>query len=71
MKTIRVEEIMLPLTEEIPPHPFVKVGDRVSYAIELMAKNNRNKILVLKNNHPVGILHLKEALKKLGLHLEA
>jgi len=59
---------MWPLKEGVTLYPSVTVGDKVSHAVELMAKNNLNAIVVLKSNHPVGMLYLQDALKKLGLY---
>jgi len=69
MKTICVEEIIWPFKEGIPLYPSVASKDKVSYAIELMLKNNLKSIVVMRKNRPIGMLYLQDALKKLGLYV--
>jgi signal-transduction protein with cAMP-binding, CBS, and nucleotidyltransferase domain len=46
----------------------VDMGDRIIHAIELMVRNNMKCIAVLKNQRPIGIIHLEDAFQKIGLH---
>jgi len=68
MRIRKVDEILRPYTEGIPLDPSVHMGDRIIHAIELMAKNNLKCIAVLKNQRPIGIVHLEDAFQKIGLH---
>ena len=68
MRKTKVDEILRPYTEGIPIDPSVHMGDRIIHAIELMVKNNLKCITVLKNQRPIGIVHLEDAFRKIGLH---
>jgi signal-transduction protein with cAMP-binding, CBS, and nucleotidyltransferase domain len=67
MKRTRVEEILHPYQEGVPLQPAVKMGDKIILAIELMVRNNLKCIAVLKNQRPIGIIHLEDAFQKIGL----
>ena len=67
MKKGKVDEILRPYAEGIPLEPFVHMGDRIIHAIELMVTNNLKCIAVLRNQRPVGIVHLEDAFQKIGL----
>jgi len=69
MRIRKVEEILRPYTEGIPIDPSVHMGDRIIHAIELMVRNNLKCIAVLKNQRPIGIVHLEDAFQKIGLHV--
>lgn len=43
MKNRKVEEIVLPYKEGIPPNPSVGIDDKIIHAIELMVDNNLNR----------------------------
>ena len=68
MRKRKVDEILRPYTEGIPLDPSVHMGDRIIHAIELMVRNNLKCIAVLKNQRPIGIVHLEDAFQKIGLH---
>ncbi len=68
MRIRKVDEILRPYAEGIPLDPSVHMGDRIIHAIELMVKNNLKCIAVLKNQRPIGIVHLEDAFQKIGLH---
>jgi len=68
MRIRKVDEILRPYREGIPLDPSVDMGDRIIHAIELMVKNNLKCIAVLKNQRPIGIVHLEDAFQKIGLH---
>jgi len=57
----------LPYREEIPPDPSVDVQDSITRAIELMVNNNLKCMAVVRDQRPVGIVRLEDALEKLGL----
>jgi CBS domain-containing protein len=67
MRRKRVAEILLPYREEVPPDPSVDVHDSISRAIELMVNNNLKSMAVVRDQRPVGIVRLADALEKLGL----
>ena len=71
MRRRRVEEILQPYKEGMPPEPSVRIGDKIIRAIELMVTNDLNCIVVLQNNRPVGIVRLEEAFKKIGLQVHS
>jgi len=70
MKLLRrkkVKDIILPLKGDIPLYPSVTMTDLITSAIELMVKNERENIIVVQNNRPVGIVRLADAFRKVGL----
>lgn len=69
MKTKRVNEIILPYRKDIPVIFSVTPEDRLTYAVALMVTNNLRNIAVIRNDRPVGMIRLKDALKNLGLQL--
>ncbi|MBW2051835.1 MAG: CBS domain-containing protein [Deltaproteobacteria bacterium] len=69
MRTKKVEEIILPYTENVPIEPSVTIGDKIIDAIELMVSNNIRNIAIVKNKRPIGIIRLEDAFQKLGLHV--
>ena len=68
MRKGKVDEILRPYAEGVPLDPSVDMGDRIIHAIELMVRNNLKCIAVLKNQRPIGIVHLEDAFQKIGLH---
>ena len=69
MKTTQVAEIIHAFKEGTPLHPSVRLGDRITYAVELMLDNDLTCIAVKRCNHPLGIINLHEALEKLGIRI--
>jgi hypothetical protein len=67
MRPTRVEEILQPYQDDIPLHPSVKMGDKITQAIELMVRNNVKCITVLRNQRPIGLVRLEDAFRKIGL----
>jgi CBS domain-containing protein len=67
MRRKRVNEILLPYREEVPPDPSVDAQDSISRAVELMVSYNLKSMAVVRNQRPVGIVRLEDALEKLGL----
>ena len=67
MRKGKVDEILRPYAEGVPLDPAVDMGDRIIHAIELMVRNNLKCIAVLKNQRPIGIIHLEDAFRKIGL----
>ncbi|UCE54452.1 MAG: CBS domain-containing protein [Desulfobacterales bacterium] len=69
MKTRKVITIIHPYPRGLPLNPSVTTEDRITYAIELMVKNNVRCIAVVRNHVPIGMIRLEDAFKELGLQL--
>jgi CBS domain-containing protein len=67
MKRKTVEAVLLPLTDNIPTTPCVGTATKITQAIEIMIERNVNKIMVVRDDKPVGVIHLEDAMKELGL----
>lgn len=68
MKTTQIQDIIHPFREGTPLHPSVSLGDKVTHAVELMINNDLEWIVVRGwSKRPLGMISLREALKKLGL----
>jgi signal-transduction protein with cAMP-binding, CBS, and nucleotidyltransferase domain len=62
-----VREIIVPFKEGLPLSPSVSIGDKITRAVELMLTNNLGHIAVIRGGHPIGMVRLEDAFKKLGL----
>jgi predicted transcriptional regulator len=71
MRKKTVTEIVLPYKDGILLNPYVTMDDRIVDAIELMVKNNRKTIAVVRNKRPVGVVYLVDAFQKLGLQAQS
>ena len=71
MRKKTVKEIVLPYKDGILLNPYVTMDDRIVDAIELMVKNNRKTIAVVRNKRPVGVVYLGDAFQKLGLQAQS
>lgn len=69
MDTIRVKAILLPFRNEVPTDYTVTPDDKVIYAVELMVDHHIKQIAVVRNDRPIGMIRLDDALKKLGLNV--
>ena len=69
MRPKKVEDILLPLRAGTPLDPSVVFGDNLMHAVELMLKSNVNRIVVVRNQKPIGMLCLEDAFHKLGLQM--
>ena len=58
---------MHPYEQGLPLNPSVTTDDRITFAIELMLKNNIRSIAVVRNRRPIGMIRLDDALQELGL----
>lgn len=67
MKSKRVSEILLPYNGIVPLEPSVAPDDKVTRAIELMVSRNLRTVAVVRNQLPVGVVRLEDALGQLGL----
>ncbi len=67
MKKRKVEEIIIPYKGGAPLSPSVKTGDEITHAIEVMVNHNLKTVTVVRNNRPLGMVRLRDALQKMGL----
>ena len=67
MRQTKIDEILLPYEDGVPLDPSVKMGDKITTAIELMVGKNLKQIAVVRNQRPVGMVRLEDAFKKIGL----
>lgn len=68
MKKLTVETAIIPIDEKgIPPEPSVSLEDSITHAIEVMLKNDLNRVAVVLGTNVVGMIRLEDALKKVGL----
>ena len=67
MESYKVKSIMRPYTGEVSLKFSVEPEEKLTNAVKRMLLYNANRIVVVRNNFPVGILQLDDALKKLGL----
>lgn len=67
MKTRKVKEIVLPYRAGIPSKPWVSIDDRITEAITRMIACDVHCIAVIRNNRPIGMVRLEDALKEIGL----
>ena len=69
MRTRQVNEIIQPYEDGIPLYPSVHSEEKLAYAVELMLSNNIKTITVVMNRRPIGVIHLRDALEKLGIEI--
>lgn len=69
MRTKKVNEIILPYKEGIPLNPSVGIGDKLIQAVELMVNNGVERIAVIRNGRPLGMIRFIDALETLGLRV--
>ncbi len=67
MKSYRVIDISIPLSQSLPPHPSVGPEEDLTRAIELMIRYNRQHIAIIHKDRMIGMVALKQALLKMGL----
>ena len=67
MEKLTVKEITLLKDENLATKPSVSVEDKITDAIEVMLKNNLNRIAVTNKNEILGMIRLEDALKVIGL----
>ncbi|HID29249.1 MAG TPA: CBS domain-containing protein [Desulfobacterales bacterium] len=67
MKRLAVEEIIIPIEEEVPLKPSVGPEDRITEALEVMLKNDVKRIAVTRGSEVLGMITLEDALKQVGL----
>jgi len=63
----KVRELIRPFREGIPLDPCVMADDKITRAISLMINNEVKRIVVVRNNKPIGFIRLEDAFEALGL----
>ncbi|MHC1729643.1 MAG: CBS domain-containing protein [Syntrophobacteraceae bacterium] len=67
MRSMRLIDIVLPLSQDIVIDPNVDLHDPLTHAIEMMVSYNLQQIVVVSKGFPIGIVRLADAFKKIGL----
>ncbi|MBU4067329.1 MAG: CBS domain-containing protein [Proteobacteria bacterium] len=67
MEKLKVKEITLLVDENLSNRPSVSVEDKITDAIEVMLKNNLDRIAVISKDKILGMIKLEDALKVIGL----
>jgi predicted transcriptional regulator len=67
MESCKVKTVLVPFTSGISMDHTVTPEDRLTHAVQLMLFYGINRIAVIQNGHPMGIVRLEDALEKLGL----
>ncbi len=67
MEKLKVKEITLLMDENFSTRPCVSVEDKITDAIEVMLKNDLDRIAVTSKDKILGMIKLKDALKVIGL----
>ena len=67
MEKLTVKEITLLMDENLSTKPSVSVEDKITDAIEVMLKNNLDRIAVTSKDKILGMIKLEDALKVIGL----
>jgi len=67
MEKLKVKDITLLMDENLSIRPSVSVEDKITDAIEVMLKNDLDRIAVTSKDKILGMIKLKDALKVIGL----
>jgi CBS domain-containing protein len=67
MESCKVKTVLTPFTSGMSLDHAVTPEDRLTHAVQLMLFYGINRIAVVKNGHPMGVVRLEDALDKLGL----
>ena len=67
MKRLAVEEIIIPIEDDVALKPSVGPEDRITEALEVMLKNDLKRIAVTHGSEVLGMITLEDALKQVGL----
>ncbi|MCK5508015.1 MAG: CBS domain-containing protein [Desulfobacterales bacterium] len=67
MEKLKVKDITLLMDENLSIRPSVFVEDKITDAIEVMLKNDLNRIAVTSKDKILGMIKLEDALKVIGL----
>lgn len=67
MRKLSVQEIVIPIGDDVAPKPSVSPEDKITDAIEVMLKNDLKQIAVRRENRVLGMIRLEDAFKEIGL----
>jgi len=67
MEKLNVKEIILLMDENLSTRLSVSVEDKITDAIEVMLKNDLERIAVTSKDKILGMIRLEDALKVVGL----
>ncbi|MBU4345254.1 MAG: CBS domain-containing protein [Desulfobacteraceae bacterium] len=67
MEKLKVKEITLLMDENLSTEQSVSVEDKITDAIEVMLKNDLDRIAVTSKDKILGMIKLEDALKVIGL----
>ncbi|MDO9566019.1 MAG: CBS domain-containing protein [Candidatus Desulfaltia sp.] len=67
MEKLKVKEITLLMDENLSAEQSVSLEDKITDAIEVMLKNDLDRIAVTSKNKILGMIKLEDALKVIGL----
>ena len=67
MRKLSVQEIVIPIEDDVAPKPCVSPEDKITDAIEVMLKNDLKQIAVSRENRVLGMIRLEDAFKEIGL----
>ncbi|MBW2739289.1 MAG: CBS domain-containing protein [Deltaproteobacteria bacterium] len=67
MEKLKVKNITLLMDENLSIGPSVSIEDKITDAIEVMLKNDLDRIAVTSKDKILGMIKLKDALKVIGL----
>jgi signal-transduction protein with cAMP-binding, CBS, and nucleotidyltransferase domain len=67
MESCKVKTVLMPFTSGVSLDYAVTPEDRLTHAVQLMLFYGINRIAVVKNGQPMGVVRLEDALDKLGL----
>lgn len=67
MEKLKVKEITLLMDENLSAEQSVSVEDKITDAIEVMLKNDLDRIAVTSKDKILGMIKLEDALKVIGL----
>jgi len=67
MEQLTVKEIILLTDSNLSTKPSVSVKDKITDAIEVMLKNDLDRIAVVSKDKIIGMIKLDDALKVIGL----
>jgi len=67
MEKLNVKEIILLMDDNLSTRLSVSIEDKITDAIEVMLKNDLERIAVTSKDKILGMIRLKDALKVVGL----
>ena len=67
MESRKVKAVLMPYTPGVSLDYCVSLEDKLTHAVKIMLSHRINRIAVIQNDRPIGIIRLNDALEKLGL----